>query len=626
MSNEGVNFKLSADTSAARKDLKKFVGDAKADFAKIADALNASSKSRKPGVLADRKSFGITAKEAEKAINTFTLYENEIDRLNAKEKELDDARRNRDKLKRTVRTNQNKLDNLQPGDKNYEKRKSLYEANIAKATEDLGPAKDRVEQLNEETTQMKANLNSLLPALEAFANKFLGLDTTGRSVDERCKAIKDAISGANVATDGLAGKQAKLNSNLDANKQSAEQAASANSDLVTKTAAANTETAKKTEVTKEEDNSLKALIATTAQYRQSLQEVDAESEQAKTLTQQLAASSQELMNRLALDPTKLKFGELATQLNEFKQAQRAMVADGTASTMSTTYQRISDKIEQMSTLMKRYQQNMRGIPVETETISRSTTKAKNTTVDYGKAAANAAKTIKKSFSSLNGLVNTIRRGFSGLSKTTSKVKSSFDSMARSMRSNFKHMITSITKYVLGFRSLFFLVRRLRKYIGEGIQNMAQFNDGNNHVNESITRLLSSLLFLKNAWATAFSPILQVVTPILEALIDKIAEVGNAFSRFLGSLLGVTTVFQAVKVDAADYAKGLDKAGGSAGRAADKTKKLTDRLAAFDDLNVLGKDNDPDGTKSGGGGGGADAYTPDPNEMFKLVDVGGRIKA
>lgn len=379
-------------------------------------------------------------------------------------------------------------------------------------------------------------------------------------------------------------------------------------------------TEKVTESIQETDNSLRGLIKTVADYNEQLKTMDQSSEEAKNVTQQLAQSSQELMNRLAFDPSKASFGELATQLNEFKQAQSSMASDGTAASMSYTYQRVSEKIEQMSTLIREYKQSMRGIPIETETVAQSTNKAKNATADYGKIAADAAKTIKKSFSSVNGLVGTIRKGFNNLAKTTTKVKSSFDGMARSMRSNFKHMITNITKYVLGFRSLFFLVRRLRKYIGEGIQNMAQFNDGNNHVNESITRLLSSLLFLKNAWATAFSPILQVVTPILEALIDTIARVGNAFSRFLGSLFGVSQVFQAVKVDAADYAKGLDKAGGSAGRAADKTKKLTDRLAAFDDLNVLGVDRDPNGTKSGGGGGGADAYTPDPNEMFKIIDV------
>lgn len=233
--------------------------------------------------------------------------------------------------------------------------------------------------------------------------------------------------------------------------------------------------------------------------------------------------------------------------------------------------------------------------------------------------------IKRGFSSLSKSVNnagkTIKSALSGVSKIIHKVRSAFSGMSGDMNHDFKHMITNITKYVLGFRSLFFLVRRLRKYIGEGIQNMAQFNDGNNHVNESITRLLSSLLYLKNAWATAFSPILQVVTPILEHLIDTIAAVGNAFSRFLGSILGVKTVFQAVKVDAADYAKSLAKAGGSAGKAADKTKKLTDRLAAFDDLNVLGKDKDPNDTGSGGGGGAGNMDTPDPNEMFKLVDVG-----
>ena len=313
----------------------------------------------------------------------------------------------------------------------------------------------------------------------------------------------------------------------------------------------------------------------------------------------LKADVMQVNDAMKADPAKDNIAELIRRYRTLSDAKKQMESMGLPAELDGTYTTVLRLLEQLNVQIKEYKVNMSQVHTVNEKSS-------------------------KSWNFLRSAISALKSGFKSLSKNADRVRSSFNSMAKSMRSNFKHLITSVTKYVFGFRSLFFLIRRLRKYIGEGIKNMAQFNDGNNHVNESITRLLSSLLYLKNAWATAFSPILQYVTGWLEALIDKLADAGNAFSRFLGSLLGTGTVFQAVKVDAADYAESLDKAAGSAGSAADKTKKLTDRLAAFDDLNVLGIDNDPDGTGSGGGGAGADAYTPDPNDMFTIIDVGQEV--
>lgn len=246
-----------------------------------------------------------------------------------------------------------------------------------------------------------------------------------------------------------------------------------------------------------------------------------------------------------------------------------------------------------------------------------------------KLIRSALKNISKVFRSIKSAAQSLAKGiksaFNGLGNAIKGVRSHFNRMAGESRGNFKHMITNITKYVLGFRSLFFLVRRIRKYIGEGIQNMALFKGGNNDVNKNITSLITSLTYLKNAWATAFSPILSFITPWLTALIDKLASVGNAFSRFLGSLLGVSKVFQAVKTPAKSYAKTLDKAGGSAGKAAKKQKQLNDRLADFDDLHVLGKDNDPTKDGSGGGGGSGNNDDMDPNKMFRLTNVADTLK-
>ena len=220
--------------------------------------------------------------------------------------------------------------------------------------------------------------------------------------------------------------------------------------------------------------------------------------------------------------------------------------------------------------------------------------------------------VKFSTTVANKFFSVIKNGLSGLSKAGSSGDNPFDPK------NLKRALQLLTKYVFGFRSFFFLYRRLRKLVGEGLENLVQFESETNKTNAAITELRTSLLYIKNAWAAAFAPIINVVQPLLTSLMDMIADVGNAIARFVGALTGQEVVLNAVRVSAGDYAKSLDNAGGSASKAADKTKKLTDRLAAFDDLNVLGKDNDPDGTGSGGGGGGANSLEPDPSQMFTYV--------
>lgn len=227
-------------------------------------------------------------------------------------------------------------------------------------------------------------------------------------------------------------------------------------------------------------------------------------------------------------------------------------------------------------------------------------------------ASSAVSGVKKLLSSIgSSLVN----GFKRLKKSIDNAFS-----PKSM----KRGLTTLLKYTIGVRSLYFLFRKLRNAVKEGLENLVQYEKAVGtskeigSTNYAITELRSSLLYLKNAWAAAFAPVINIVVPILNTLIDYIASVGNAIARFIGSLTGQSKVLNAVRVSAGDYADSLDKAGSSAGGAAKNQKKLNDRLAAFDDLNVLGKDND---TGSGGsGGGGTSAYTPDPSEMFEYVDA------
>ena len=201
-------------------------------------------------------------------------------------------------------------------------------------------------------------------------------------------------------------------------------------------------------------------------------------------------------------------------------------------------------------------------------------------------------------------------------KALQKVKSSFEKAFSSK--NMKRNLTTLLKYTLGVRSLYFAFRKLRSAVKEGIDNLVQFQSETNLTNQRMTEFKTSLLFLKNAWGAAFAPVINVVMPILNLFIDALANVANAIARFFAALTGQSMVIQALKVSVGDYAKSLSGAGGSAKKAADEQKKLNDRLAAFDDLNVLGKDKEDEDTGSGGGGAGGGM--PSVNEMFENVET------
>lgn len=336
-------------------------------------------------------------------------------------------------------------------------------------------------------------------------------------------------------------------------------------------------------------NYLTSILAVYAQQQQAEQEAIA-------YAQETAARMQEALSQ------GIGKGDIATltqQLAALQQAKAGLEGLGIPEETRQTYNQLYGQIAQVKDEIKAYNGEMN-------------------------QAKSANEGFKKSAKAMPSIVGTIKKGFSALHGSLNGVKSSFDKMAHNMKANFKHMITSITKYVLGFRSLFFLVRRMRKYIGEGIQSMAKFRDGHNSVNATISKLITSLEYLKNAWATAFSPILSFITPMLSALIDKLASVGNAFSRFLGRLLGVSKVFQAVKGPTKNYAKSLDKTKKSAGGAAKKQKELNDRLADFDVLHVLGKDNN-NKNKNKGSGDDDDKEKKRNNKLWDFAKVAADLK-
>lgn len=324
----------------------------------------------------------------------------------------------------------------------------------------------------------------------------------------------------------------------------------------------------------------------------------------------LSAMPQTMQNADVVARETAKLKDLTTQYEMLKQEKETIMAQGLSGMGVEGYDETVSKINDLNNqlvILKARLDEARGTNTNIGgNIADSSDRATGSVSRFGEAVRSAFSSMNSQIGSSEKQINQFASSVGGkLVGALNKVKTATE-RAFSAK-NIKRSLVTLIKYTVGVRSLYFLFRKLRNAVKEGLQNLVQYHSSTNETNKAMTELRSSLLFLKNAWASAFAPIINFVMPALTMLIDGIAEVGNAIARFIGALTGQSKVLNAVKVNAGDYAKSLDKVGGSA-------KKAKDRLASFDDLNVLGRDSDA------GGGGGASSLTPDPNEMFEYVDA------
>lgn len=191
--------------------------------------------------------------------------------------------------------------------------------------------------------------------------------------------------------------------------------------------------------------------------------------------------------------------------------------------------------------------------------------------------------------------------------SNSKLSRSFKGASKSAGSARMSIGRMLTMSVL-FSSVFRILSALTQGIIGGFNNLAQYSKT---TNANISTLWGSLIRLQNAFATAFSPILTVVTPILSRFIDLISTAITYVGMFFSYLAGNKTYTKALAVQK-DYAASLDKTAKSTKKA---TKAAKDYLSPLDEINRYTTNKDTDTTPSGSGANG----TP-TSKMFEEVPI------
>lgn len=230
------------------------------------------------------------------------------------------------------------------------------------------------------------------------------------------------------------------------------------------------------------------------------------------------------------------------------------------------------------------------------------------TIDGVKSSSKKINSLKKSFDSVGKSIKNARKIASGAIhpiKTLSNLLSGENRSRKGM--SWGRMIGSSLLFNFVFKG----ISAIQNAIKEGSDNLVQYSSEYNH---SISSMVSSLLYLKNAWAAAFSPITNAVAPYISEFIDMVASAVNVVGQFMAALTGRGFAVQSKKVWK-DYAEGLDTTKKSAGEAEKAIKDLKNYTLGIDEFNLI-QPNDNSGS-AGGSGGTSDIS---PADMFETVEV------
>lgn len=255
--------------------------------------------------------------------------------------------------------------------------------------------------------------------------------------------------------------------------------------------------------------------------------------------------------------------------------------------MNAEYQKIIVSADKLAASIAEDEQNLEAMQYAGGELQAEVNNLSNS-LSVGKAKA--AEKLKSILRKIKTVVSKASKSFLSLFKSSNKANSSFASGIKTM-----------LKYSLGIRGLYALISKLRAAMVDGFKNLSQYSEA---TNKSISMITSALTQLKNSLATAFSPILTTVAPILTQFINMLSTAADYVARLTAALTGQTSYTRAVAVQE-DYAASLENTASAADDAAGA-------LAGFDEINTIAVEN----TASTSGSSGSVS----PSEMFEEVAI------
>lgn len=346
-------------------------------------------------------------------------------------------------------------------------------------------------------------------------------------------------------------------------------------------------------------NNIKQSFAETAQTEteaaENVQKMGGKMQALKGIAEQLKTAFSGIREKISLGSGAEKFNadmqDLIDGMNQAKYTMKQMES-GAKAFDSTAYERAAQDLAEASAQMQKYKSSLTGA---TEQTSRLKT-----------VLSSIGGTVKGAFSKVaaigSGIVSACKKvagALRGVKSQIPKLGTTFSGLGKKIGS-----VTRLFTFMVLRRAITALLNTMK----QGFDTLAQYSAAKGtEFNKNISAMQSGLKQLGNSLIAAFEPLINAVTPIINAFISKLTEATNAIGQFFAALTGKSTFTHAKKV-VGNYAASLDKATSS-------TKKLATATAGIDELNIL-QDNNSD--NSGGSG------ATNPADSFETENVGDKF--
>lgn len=218
--------------------------------------------------------------------------------------------------------------------------------------------------------------------------------------------------------------------------------------------------------------------------------------------------------------------------------------------------------------------------------------------------------LKAFQAALKGVSTAAKSAVNACKKLGSTIGSKLSSKVKQTTSGMGQLFSSLKRIAM-YRAIRFFFAQLTAAMKEGIQNLYMYSSlMGGTFKGSMDSLATSFLYLKNSMGAMVAPLINMIAPAVDALIDKFAALLNIVNQFFARLSGATTFTKAKKA-AASYGDSISGAGKSAKKAA---KDIKDATVGIDELNIINQKD------SSGSGSGSKNY----GDMFETVPIDSSI--
>lgn len=205
-------------------------------------------------------------------------------------------------------------------------------------------------------------------------------------------------------------------------------------------------------------------------------------------------------------------------------------------------------------------------------------------VSPGKVAATEAETeklgetVEKNTTRFQRFAQIATKGLSRIKSAASVTKRGFGGFFDGLFGKAKELFRMFSRRVL-YRAMNFVISSVVKGFKEGIDAVYQYSKAiDGRLAKSLDTMATSSAYLKASLGAMAAPLLNLLAPVLDKIIDKFVDWLNLANQIFARLSGATTWTKAVKVET-QYADAVDEA-------TKANKRFKASLLGIDEINAL----------------------------------------